>query len=272
MLQNKTIGFIGGGNMAEALIKGLLNGVIAADNIFVADPLAKRRNYLAETFKVKTVEDNANVSSADLLVLAVKPQMAASAMSSLDGKVTADKLVISIMAGVSTIAIEESMRNVVRIIRAMPNTPALVQSSATAICAGRRAETDDIALAQALFATVGNVVTVTEQQMDAVTGLSGSGPAYAFSFIEALSDAGVKNGLSREISCQLAVQTLLGATKLVQESNLHPALLRDQVTSPGGTTIAALHTLENGCFHGLIMDAVDTAVKRSKELAGIRLQ
>lgn len=272
MLKNSTIGFIGGGNMAEALIKGMLNGGIAADNISVAEPLAERREYLSQTYQVKTVEENSAVATAQLLVLAVKPQMAASAMSSLDGSVNADKLVISIMAGVSTITIEESMRNVVRIIRAMPNTPALVQSGATAICAGRRAEKADLQMAQELFATVGSVVTITEQQMDAVTGLSGSGPAYAFSFMEALTDAGVKNGLSRDTASKLAVQTLLGAAKLVQESGLHPAQLRDQVTSPGGTTIAALHTLEKGCFHGLIMDAVDTAVKRSGELSGIKLQ
>lgn len=272
MLFDTTIGFIGGGNMAEALIKGLLAGGMSPGRIIVAEPLAERRALLAETLKVKTVDENtAAAATAQVVVIAVKPQVAASVLSGLDGSVTADKLVVSIMAGISTIAIEESLRNGMRIVRAMPNTPALVQSGATAICAGRRADIADLELARELFLTVGTVVTVTERQMDAVTGVSGSGPAYAFSFIEALADAGVKNGLPRETAAALAVQTLMGAAKLVQQSGDHPAVLRDRVTSPGGTTISALHTLENGRFHGLIMDAVDAAVKRSKDLAGIKL-
>jgi pyrroline-5-carboxylate reductase len=153
----------------------------------------------------------------------------------------------------------------------MPNTPALVQSAATAICGGRRVTDVDLELVQELFSLVGTVYQVGERQMDAVTGVSGSGPAYVFSFIEALSDAGVKNGLPRDIASGLAIQTVLGAAQLLQQSGEHPAVQRDRVSSPGGTTIAALHTLENGRLHGLVMDAVDAAVKRSKELAGIKL-
>lgn len=272
MLQNLTIGFIGGGNMAEAIIKGLVAGGMAPRNIVISDPVLDRRAHLATTLQVRTSDDNAEVAKeADLIVLAIKPQLAASVLSSLEGGVTPQKLVVSIMAGISTTFIEESLQNGTRVVRAMPNTPALVQTAATAICGGRRATAEDMEIAKELFALVGTVCSVGEKLMDAVTGVSGSGPAYAFSFIEALADAGVKNGLPRDVAAGLAVQTVLGAARLVQESSEHPAVLRDRVSSPGGTTIAALHTLENGRFHGLVMDAVDAAVKRSKELAGIKL-
>lgn len=272
MLQNATIGFIGGGNMAEAIIKGLVAGGVAPRNIIVSDPVLDRRAHLATTLQTRTSDDNAEVAKeADLIILSIKPQLAASVLSSLEGGVTPQKLVISIMAGVSTTFVEESLPNGCRVVRAMPNTPALVQTGATAICGGRRATAEDMETAQELFRLVGTVYQVGEKQMDAVTGVSGSGPAYAFSFIEALADAGVKNGLTREVAVGLAMQTVLGAARLMQESGEHPAVLRDRVSSPGGTTIAALHTLENGRFHGLVMDAVDAAVKRSKELAGIKL-
>lgn len=272
MLQNNSIGFIGGGNMAEAIIKGLVAGGMAPRNIVVSDPVLDRRAHLATTLQVRTSDDNGEVAKeVDLIVLAIKPQLAASVLSSLEGGVTPQKLVISIMAGISTTFIEESLPNGCRVVRAMPNTPALVQTGATAICGGRRATAEDLATARELFNLVGTVYQVGEKLMDAVTGVSGSGPAYAFTFIEALADAGVKNGLTREVAHGLAVQTVLGAARLVQESGEHPAVLRDRVSSPGGTTIAALHALENGRFHGLIMDAVDAAVKRSKELAGIKL-
>lgn len=272
MLQNSTIGFIGGGNMAEAIIKGLVAGGMAPRNIIVSDPVLDRRAHLATSLQARTSDDNVEVAKeADLIVLSIKPQLAASVLSSLEGGVTPQKLVVSIMAGISTTFIEESLPNGCRVVRAMPNTPALVQTGATAICGGRRATGDDMEMARELFKLVGTVYQVGEKQMDAVTGVSGSGPAYAFSFIEALADAGVKNGLPRDVAAGLAVQTVLGAARLVQESSEHPAVLRDRVSSPGGTTIAALHALENGRFHGLIMDAVDAAVKRSKELAGIKL-
>ncbi len=272
MLQNLTIGFIGGGNMAEAIIKGLLAGGVPPRNIVATDPVLDRRAHLATALQVRTSDDNGEAArEADLIVLAIKPQLAASVLSSLEGGVTPEKLVISIMAGISTTFIEESLHNGARIVRAMPNTPALVQTAATAVCAGRRATAADMETARELFSMVGTVYTVGEKQMDAVTGVSGSGPAYAFSFVEALADAGVKNGLTRDVANGLAVQTLLGAARLVQQSGEHPAVLRDRVCSPGGTTIAAMHTLENGRFHGVMMDAVDAAVKRSRELAGIKL-
>jgi len=272
MLETITTGFIGGGNMAEAIIKGLINSGIAPRSIIVSDPVLDRRAHLASTLQVKTTDDNSEVvQESDLIVLSIKPQMATSVLSGLESAISPQKLVLSIMAGISTTFIEESLQNGARVIRAMPNTPALVQAGATAICSGRRSTEADLELAKELFSLVGTVFLVGERQMDAVTGLSGSGPAYVFSFIEALSDAGVKNGLPRDVATGLAVQTVLGSAQLLQQGGEHPAVLRDRVCSPGGTTIAALHTLENGRMHGLIMDAVDSAVKRSKELVGTKL-
>lgn len=269
MLTNKKIGFIGGGNMAEAIIKGLLADSFRADAIMVAEPQEQRRKFLSSTYGIGTSDSGSAVAGqADIVILAIKPQMAAGVLSDLEPTIPADKLVISIMAGITTTYIEESLTSGVRVVRVMPNTAALIQAAASAICPGRKADDSDLATATEIFSRVGAVVTTTEKLIDAVTGLSGSGPAYVFSFIEALSDAGVKNGLARDVSLKLAVQTVLGAARMVDETGEHPALLKEKVTSPGGTTIAGLHTLENGRFHGLVMDAVDSACTRSRELAG----
>lgn len=269
MLENKLIGFIGGGNMAEAIIKGLLAGGIQAGSIMVAEPLAARRDYLASTYAVTACESGPDVAGkADIIILAIKPQMAAGVLSDLASAITVKKLFVSIMAGIPTSFIEDKLSNKARVVRVMPNTAALIQAAATAICPGQDAGPEDLEAAREIFSRVGTVVTTSEKLMDAVTGLSGSGPAYVFNFIEALSDAGVKNGLTRDVSLALAVQTVLGAARMVSETGEHPALLKEKVTSPGGTTIAGLHTLENGRFHGLVMDAVDSACHRSKELSG----
>jgi len=268
MLEGKRIGFIGGGNMAEAIIKGLLAGGVSAEAIMVAEPLQPRREYLSSEYSVLT-NDNLDVAKrSDIIILAVKPQVAASVLTGLEPVISTDKLIISIMAGISTDFIEKTLTSGVRVVRTMPNTPALIQSAATAVCPGRKATDQDIETAREIFTRVGTVVAVPEKQMDAVTGLSGSGPAYVFTFIEALSDAGVKNGLPRDVATALAIQTVLGAARMAAETGDHPALLREKVTSPGGTTIAALHSLENGRFRGVIMDAVDAASQRSRELAG----
>lgn len=269
MLDGKTIGFIGGGNMAEAIIKGLLAGGLPAASILVAEPVSQRRAFLTSEYGVELHDENLNIiRRADIVILAIKPQVAASVLTGLEAAISSDKLVISIMAGISTDFIEKIFANGARVVRVMPNTPALIQGAATAVSPGRKATDQDLEIAREIFSRVGTVVTIPEKQMDAVTGLSGSGPAYVFTFIEALADAGVKNGLPRDIAAQLAVQTVLGAARMVAETGEHPALLREKVTSPGGTTIAALHTLENGRFRGLLMDAVDSACSRSKELSG----
>jgi pyrroline-5-carboxylate reductase len=267
MLKDKTIGFIGGGNMAEALIKGLLAGGVPATGLAVAEPDAQRRAFLAERYGVGGTEDNGAVAAgSDVIVLAVKPQVAGAVLQEISGTVTAGKLLISIMAGVRTATIEAAFPEKVRVVRVMPNTPALVLDGAAAISPGAHASHEDISLARRVFELVGKAWQVEEKLMDAVTGLSGSGPAYVLTFIEALSDAGVKNGLPRDIAAGLAAQTVFGTAKLLLETHEHPALLRDKVTSPGGTTIAGLHALEQEGFRGTVIDAVDAATTRSKEL------
>ncbi len=269
MLNIRKIAFIGGGNMAEAIMRGLLREDVGIE-VCIAEINPKRRDELAAQFPhVQVVADAAEaVQWGEVIVLAIKPQHAAGVLDLIEPVVTTDHLVISIMAGIPTSKIEASLVPGCRVVRAMPNTPALVGAGATAVCSGRKASPDDLDLARQIFAMNGVAVSVEEKLMDAVTGLSGSGPAYVFIFIEALSDAGVKNGLPRDVATQLAAQTVLGAARMVVEGGEHPALLKEKVTSPGGTTIAALHVLENRSFRGAVMDAVEAACLRSKELAG----
>lgn len=269
MADIKRIAFIGGGNMAEAIIKGLLREN-ASVPVMVAEISAARRTYLTSTYPgIRIVENSAEAAAwGEVVILAIKPQQATSVLTTLEKILSPDKLIVSIMAGVRTGTIEEALENGSRVVRVMPNTPALVGLGATAICPGRKTNALDLDRVETIFAQTGVVVRVDEKLMDAVTGLSGSGPAYVFTFIEALADAGVKNGLPRDIASCLAIQTVLGAARMLSTGSEHPAQLRDKVTSPGGTTIAGLHSLENGRFRGVIMDAVDAATRRSKELAG----
>lgn len=263
----QTIGFIGGGNMAEALIKGLLAQGQLPENILVADPSPLRQTLMRETHQVKVLADNRAVAAGcRLLVLAIKPQMVPAVVPELAEVVTAEHLTVSILAGTATATLECLLGGTARVVRAMPNTPALVGCGATAICAGRFATAADLAAATTLFHAVGSVNVINEAQMDAVTGLSGSGPAYIFTVIEALADGGVKEGLPREVALELATRTVLGAAKLVAESGEHPAVLRDKVCSPGGTTIAGLTALEDGGLRATLIEAVSRATRRSKEL------
>ncbi len=267
MLKDKIIGFIGGGNMAEALIKGVLAGGVPATDLVVAEPHEKRREFLAGNYGVKCTEDNNTaVAGSDIIILAVKPQVAESVLREIELVDTTGKLFISIMAGVRTAAIEAFFPGKIRVVRVMPNTPALVLEASSAVAPGAHATSDDISLARRILELVGKAWLVDEKLMDAVTGLSGSGPAYVLTFIEALSDAGVKNGLSRDVALGLAAQTVLGTAKLLLETREHPAQLRDKVTSPGGTTISGLHALETGGLRGTLMNAVDAATARSREL------
>lgn len=269
MLTGKKIAFIGGGNMAEAIIVGLMRENAGVE-ISVAEINPKRRDEIAARFPtVRVVEDvNEAARWGELVVLAVKPQQATGLLDQLEPVITPDKLVISIMAGIPTSKIEGNLVADCRVVRAMPNTPALIGAAATAVCSGRKASAADLDLVRNIFARIGFAVFVEEKQMDAVTALSGSGPGYVFTFIDALSDAGVKNGLPRDVAAQLAVQTVLGSARMVLETGEHPALLKEKVTSPGGATISGLHALENGSFRGAVMNAVDAACRRSKELAG----
>lgn len=222
---------------------------------------------LAERYGIFTTTDNvALVERSEIVVLSVKPQILRRVLDQVGARVRPDALVISIAAGVPIVAIAERLRPLTRVIRTMPNTPALVDAGATAIAGGAHATPDDIALARRIFDAVGISVVLEESLLDAVTGLSGSGPAYIFLILEALSDAGVKVGLSRRTAQLLAAQTMLGSAKLLLETNEHPGRLKDMVTSPGGTAITGLHTLESGGLRTTLIDAVEAATRRSREL------
>jgi pyrroline-5-carboxylate reductase len=267
-LGRRQIGFVGGGNMAEALVRGLLSaGVTSAAALRVSDPLEARRDHLTELYGIQTTADNAALAAwADLLVLAVKPQSMAEALAMLSKALRADALVVSIAAGVPTATIEAGLKGEPRVIRAMPNAAAMALAAATAIAAGAHARAEDLAIAQALFESVGRAVAVKESALDAVTGLSGSGPAYVMLVIEALADGGVKVGLPRDVAMMLASQTVYGAAKLQLESGEHPAVWKDRVSSPGGTTIAGLARLEARGVRSAFVEAVEAASARSSEL------
>lgn len=268
MPTDKRIAFIGGGNMAEALLKGFLTaGLVLRDRVVVTDVRADRLAFLAATYGVATATDNAAaMRQADLAVLAVKPQVIRPVLQGLAEAASADHLIVSIVAGASTGFLEAQFPRSVRVIRVMPNTPALVLEGASALTCGRHATPEDLEIARRLFGAVGTAVVVEESLMDAVTGLSGSGPAYVFVIIEALADAGVRAGLSRDTALALAAQTVRGAARMVLETGQHPGALKDMVASPSGTTIAGLHALERGALRGTLMDAVEAAVRRSREL------
>lgn len=268
MVASERLGFIGGGNMGEALIKGLLiSGRFDASQIGVSDISQERLDHLHNTYQVSTVAGNRELAAgSDLIVLAVKPQQVGDVLGEINASLDHLPLMISIAAGVPIATLEQSLGKPVPVIRVMPNTPALVLAGASAIAAGTHASADHLAIAKVLFEAVGLVVEVEESHMDAVTGLSGSGPAYVFLFMEALIDAGVLMGLSRPVARDLAVHTTLGSAKLLAESGEHPGVLKDQITSPGGTTIHGLTILESGGLRGMIMDAVEAATRRSEEL------
>jgi pyrroline-5-carboxylate reductase len=264
------IGFLGGGAMASALIGGLRAAGLEAAQLRAADPDPSRRKLLEEEHGIETWADNASLLSAtDAVVVAVKPGVALPALEALRGAPEREgPLWISIAAGITLADIELALGAPVRAVRAMPNTSALVRAGATAICGNARATPADLALARALFESVGVCWTApNESLLDAVTGLSGSGPAYVFVFLEALGDAGVRMGLPRDAAYQLAFQTVLGAARLAIEGGQHPAQLKDQVTSPGGTTIAGLERLEAGGLRAAVHEAVAAATQRSRELA-----
>lgn len=268
MALGKTIAFLGAGNMAEAFIKGLLrSGVAVPGEILCTDRRQDRLADLARLYGVRTSTDNrAAAAEAQIVFLSVKPQVMNKLLDEIAPAIDEKKLVVSIAAGVPLAAIERKVGHGIRIVRTMPNTPALVGAGATALAPGDHATEADMAQAKALFDAVGKTVVVDEPLLDAVTGLSGSGPAYVFLVIEALADAGVKVGLDRRTAQDLAAQTVLGSAKLLIETGEHPGKLKDQVTSPGGTAIAGLHTLEAGGLRTTLMNAVEAATKRSHEL------
>jgi len=264
------IAFLGAGAMGEALLRGLLAAkTYAPQDITIFDANATRAREIGEQFGVQTAPDIVAAARAKgVLVLAVKPQIVHVALEPLRDVLTTEHTLISIAAGITTSQIEAHFNHPVPVVRVMPNTPALVGAGAAAICLGAHADESHRASAHTIFDAVGLAVDVEEKLMDAVTGLSGSGPAYVYVFIEALSDAGVKMGLSREVATQLAAQTVLGSAQMVLETKLHPGELKDRVTSPGGTTIAALHALEKRAFRAAVVDAVEASTLKSREMSG----
>ena len=261
------LGFIGGGRMAEALISGVLAAKLyEPEKIRVADPDVRRQDHLKQQYGIQVCLANGEVVGAsDVVMLAVKPQVIADVLRGV-GQGVSHQLVVSVAAGVPIRRIQELLDPQASIVRAMPNTPAMVGAGMTALAVGPGVGAEAVTAVRQIFESVGKVVQIEERLMDAVTGLSGSGPAYIFLTIEALADGGVKMGLPRETASVLAAQTVLGAARMVLESGQHPARLKDQVASPGGTTIAGLHRLEQGGLRAVLMDAVEAATKRSQEL------
>jgi pyrroline-5-carboxylate reductase len=259
------LGIIGGGVMAEAILSRLLSvGIYEASQVVVSDPLAERREFLHRQYGVQVTDRNQEVVESTTILLAIKPQVLAAAMAGL--VVPPDSLVISILAGVP-ISKLEAIFSQQPVVRTMPNTPATVGAGITAISGGSRVTPTHYQQATEIFQAVGKVVQVAETQLDAVTGLSGSGPAYVAILIEALADGGVAAGLARPVAQQLALQTVLGTAQLLDQQDLHPAICKDRVTSPGGTTIAGIRALEQGGFRSALIEAVLAAAKRSQELS-----
>jgi len=263
------VGVIGAGVMGSSIVKGLLaKGIVGAEDVFVSDVDGGKLDKLVKESGVRAFMDNSIVArEADVLIVCVKPQQMAEALASLRPSVTRRHLVISIAAGVRIRAIEENLADGVRVVRAMPNQACLVGLSATAFSPGKNATAEDHSTVEEIFSSVGRVYVVDEEMLDAVTGLSGSGPAYAYMVIEALAEGGVKAGLTREVAIALAAQTLLGAATMVLETRRHPEELWKLVATPGGTTEAGMRALNEGGLKDALVRAVVEAAKRSKELS-----
>lgn len=259
------IAVVGAGNMGGCLLTGLLTAGVSAQRLTAVDLRQDLLEPLAQQ-GVTTSADLAAVREADIVVVALKPQIAPAVLPSLADHLHARQIVVSVMAGMPTTKIESHLPAGQAVIRVMPQTLVQLGAGATAVCAGAAADADAVATVRVLFDMVGITVSVTEAQMDAVTGLSGSGPAYIYMVIEALADGGVRAGLARDVALQLAAQTVAGAGRMVLETGTHPAALKDQVTSPAGTTIAGLTQLEEGGLRHALIAAVDAATRRSREL------
>ena len=271
MLLDRTIGFIGGGNMAEALIAGLLHAqLVSAAQLLASDVDESRLTWLHRTYGIRPASGNHAVAQeADILVLAVEPQILDGVLLEIAAAVDANTLIVSVAAGYPIARIAHGLPVVDKMVRSMPNTPSLVREGISAVAYEPRLPAADAAAVRTLFESIGRVIKVEERWLDAVTGLSGSGPAYVYLMIEALADGGVKMGLPRESAQLLAAQTLLGAARLVLETREHPGVLKDRVASPGGTSIAGLHELERGGFRTALISAVEAAAQRSQELGTV---
>ena len=267
-IKGKTVGFVGAGNMAEALIKGLVEAnLVPSEAIHAADVRADRLSQLDARYGTRSMSSNTDlVRSVDVVILAVKPQIMSAVLQEIRPALTRRTLTISVAAGIATTRLRETLGADARLIRVMPNTPALVLEGVTAIAKATGLEPGDLETAEEIFNAVGKVVILDEELMDAVTGLSGSGPAYVAVVIESLADGGVKMGLDRITAMTLATQTVLGAARLLAQTGLHPGALKDMVSSPGGTSIAGIAALEEGGIRTTFIKAVERATQRSREL------
>ena len=267
-LKDKSLGFIGAGNMAEAMIRGIIqNQVVLPDRILASDLSGERREHISRTFGMETVKENRSlVNQSNVIFLAVKPQAVPQVLADMAADMGPEKLLVSIVAGVPIKTLSSGLPKGPRIVRTMPNTPMTVMEGAMAIASDSPALPEDLETVETLFRPLGSTVRIEEKLIDAVTGLSGSGPAYVFMVLEALADGGVKMGLPRDVAETLAAQTLLGSAKLFLETRMNPGQLKCMVTSPGGTTIAGIHELEKGGIRASFMNAVESATKRSIEL------
>lgn len=264
------IGFIGGGNMAEALIKGLIaSGAVKKGDITVSEPVEKRRAHLKSAYGVVTTGDNKQAASkSDLIVLSVKPNTVKKVLLEIKTQINTKKILVSIAAGITTSLISNVLKKKAKIVRVMPNTPALVQAGASVLYCSPNMSPEERGRVKEIFESVGIADIVEDEKLlDAVTGLSGSGPAFVSMFIEALSDGGVKMGLPRQVALELAAQTVFGTAKMIIEEMSHPAVLKDKVSSPGGTTIEGIHKLEAGGFRANVISAVEAATHRSRQLS-----
>jgi pyrroline-5-carboxylate reductase len=270
-LQGQKIGFLGGGAMAEALITGLLRaGLVKPGSVYASDINAARQEYLKQKFGIQTADNNTIVSTANIVVLAVKPQVISVLLEDIAAAVRPELIVISIVAGISTGFIEDFFKIPVPVVRVMPNTPCLVGEGASALSPGKFCSQQNMDMAMAIFKSSGQAVEVSESMMDVVTGLSGSAPAYMYLIMEGFIDGAVRLGMTRDVARVLTAQTMLGSAKMVLETGEHPAKLKDMVTTPGGTTIAGLYALEEGALRSVLMKAVAEATLRSSQLAPVK--
>jgi len=262
----KTIGILGAGNMGTAIIAGLCSQG-SSNIIHVHDIDESRVTLLAEKYSIKAEKNTESLcGSSDVIIIAVKPDMVAEILDQLRMCWSDEKILVCIAAGITTAAIEKRVGSSVKVIRVMPNTPALAGKGMSVLSPGSAADDKAMEVTDSIFRAIGRTSRLPEKLMDSVTGLSGSGPAYVFTFIQALADAGVKEGIPRDTALLLAAQTVLGSAQLVLENMEDPFTLRGRVTSPGGTTIAGIHVLEKAGFSGIVMDAVEAAVKKSRSI------
>jgi pyrroline-5-carboxylate reductase len=263
-----TYAFIGSGKMGEAILRALLaKGFMTPSEVILSDISPERLHELSDRYKVRVVTDNlAAAEQADVVLLAVKPQTHAQVLPEIAGALNEEKVLISIAMGKSTESIESYLQGPVQVIRVMPNTPAMVSASISALSYNDVVRPESRALARDMFSVLGEVVEVEERLQDEVGSISGCGPAYFYLMVEALADAGVRIGLDRTLATRIATETMIGSGMMIRETGLHPAQLRDMVTSPGGTTIAALEVLEEHSFRAAVMKAVQAALRRAREV------